>query len=83
MKSKRKFLVIAALLAVLAGCCTSSYFESLVTLGIGAQYCGKNWTGDHRCMKPGGHQDSGCHCSADSACRGGGRTGKGCCMTGE
>lgn len=70
-------------LAVTAGCgCTSSYWESFLTLGVGCQYCGKNINGS-RCLTPQGHNDKGCHCSNDSKCRGAKSTGKGCCSSGE
>lgn len=59
---------MVVLLPVLSGCCTSSYWESFFTLGIGCQYCGKNIFGS-RCLTPEGHKEKGCHCNSDSPCR--------------
>ena len=65
-----KALLLSALLVALCGCgCTSSYPVSFLTLGIGYQYCSGNWMGEHRCLKPEGRQEKGCHCSQDCACK--------------
>lgn len=66
--------VLVCLASIMAGCgCTSSYWESLCTLGIGCQYCGKGINGS-RCFTPEGHHEKGCHCNAQSPCWGAKKT---------
>ncbi len=77
---------LLACLALVVGCgCTSSYWESLATLGIGYQYCGKNINGS-RCLTPQGRNEKGCACNKESACMSAKKVGaadKGCCCSGE
>lgn len=79
-------VVLACLASIMAGCgCTSSYWESFATLGIGYQYCGKNINGS-RCLTPQGRNEKGCACNKESACMSAKKVGaadKGCCCAGE
>lgn len=65
-----KYAVTLLMALALSGCgCTSSYPLSLVTCGVGYQYCPSNIFG-RRCMTANGHDDSGCGCSESCGCRG-------------
>jgi hypothetical protein len=78
-------LILCGVATTLSGCgCTSSYWESFLTLGIGCQYCGKNINGS-RCLTREGQKYKSCPCAADSPA---GRLkdvfiGEACCCSGE